>query len=71
MKKDNKEKEMLPEYDFSNGVRGKYYKAYREGSNVVILDPEVAKEFPDSKSVNEALRYLTEIIKSHKEAKKV
>lgn len=44
-----------PEYDFSGGFRGKYYKAYRQSSNVVILDPDVAEIFRDSASVNETL----------------
>jgi hypothetical protein len=56
--------EMLPEYDFSGGVRGKYYEAYQQSSNVVILDPDVAEVFHDSVSVNEALRLLTRIAKS-------
>ncbi|MBN1411663.1 MAG: hypothetical protein JW969_12520 [Spirochaetales bacterium] len=58
--KNNKQKEteMLPEYDFSKGVRGKYHKAYKEGTNIVILEPEIMKEFPDSKSVNKGLREL-------------
>jgi hypothetical protein len=56
-------REMLPEYDFSHGVRGKYYKAYTTGSNVVVLEPEVVKEFPDSKSVNEALKQLVPAMK--------
>jgi hypothetical protein len=56
--------EMLPEYDFSGGVRGKYYEAYQKASNVVILDPDVAEVFHDSVSVNEALRLLTRIAKS-------
>ncbi len=60
--------EMRDEYDFSKGVRGKYAKDYAEGSNVVVLDPEVAEEFPDSKSVNEALRSLLPIIKEHTHA---
>jgi hypothetical protein len=46
------------EYDFSGGVRGKYVKRYQRGNNVVILDPALAKAFPDSKSVNDALRAL-------------
>ena len=50
--------EMLTEYDFSKGVRGKYARQYAEGSNVVVLSPELAKVFPDSKSVNAALRTL-------------
>jgi hypothetical protein len=52
---------MLDEYDFSKGVRGKYVKRFAEGSNVVVLSPDVAKVFPDSKSVNEALRTLVKI----------
>jgi hypothetical protein len=49
---------MRAEYDFSGGVRGKYVDQYRRGTNVVLLDPEVAEAFPDSKSVNDALRAL-------------
>ena len=50
--------EMRPEYDLRGGVRGKYYKQYTEGTNVVLLDPDVAAIFRDSESVNEALRLL-------------
>ena len=77
MKEPDKE-EMLPEYDFSDGVRGKQYRAYREGHTVTIhrgdgaaetrhytpepgmveLDPDVQAYFPDSESVNQALRRL-------------
>ena len=53
--KTNSNGKMRKEYDFSCGVRGKYAKSYAKGSNVVVLDPDVAQEFPDSKSVNEAL----------------
>jgi hypothetical protein len=52
---------MLPEYDFSQGVRGKHAKSYAEGTNIVVLAPDVAKYFPDSESVNAALRCLVEI----------
>jgi hypothetical protein len=52
---------MKAEYDFSGGVRGKYANRYRRGTNVVLLDPELAKAFPDSKSVNDALRALVAI----------
>jgi hypothetical protein len=55
--------EMKPEYDFSGGIRGKYYQAYKQSSNVVVLDPDVAEIFPDSASVNEALRLLAKIAK--------
>jgi len=47
---------MLPEYDFSRGVRGKTWRRYAAGANVVVLDPDNAKAFPDSVAVNEALR---------------
>ena len=57
--------EMRAEYDFSKGVRGKYYKRLaKEGSNVVILEPDIAKAFPDSASVNEALRVVLRAGKS-------
>ena len=52
------ENEMRPEYDFGGGVRGKYYTQYMEGTNVVLLDPDVASVFRDSESVNQALRVL-------------
>ena len=58
------EDEMRPEYDFSGGVRGKYYEAYRRASNIVVLDPDVAGVFRDSASVNEALRLIAKIAKS-------
>jgi hypothetical protein len=50
--------EMRPEYDLRGGVRGKYYQQYREGTNVVLLDSDVAAVFRDSESVNQALRVL-------------
>ena len=59
---------MKSEYDFSKGTRGKYAERYARGCNVVVLDPEVTKEFPDSKSVNDALKSLAHIIKTHQEA---
>ena len=52
---------MRPEYDFTGGVRGKFYKDYMKGTNVVLLDPDVAEVFPDSVAVNEALRVLVQI----------
>jgi hypothetical protein len=53
--------DMLDEYDFSEGVRGKYAKRFAEGTNVVMLAPDVAAMFPDAESVNEALRALVQI----------
>jgi len=52
--------DVLPHYDFSAGVRGKYVARYREGTNVVLLDPDVAKRFPDAAAVNRALRVLAD-----------
>ena len=54
--------EMRPEYDFSGGVRGKHAARYAKGTNIIVLDPDVAKVFPDSASVNEALRALLPIM---------
>ena len=61
---DELEDELRPEYDFSNmagGVRGKYVERYRAGTNLVLLDPDIAKAFPTDASVNEALRLLLQI----------
>ena len=60
----NDEREMLAEYDFSGGVRGKYAGRFARGSHVVVLDPDVAAAFPDAKAVNEALRLLIKVAKS-------
>lgn len=56
--------EMLPEYDLTGGVRGKYVERYRQGTNVVLLDPDVAKNFTSSEAVNEALRELVRLRKA-------
>ena len=56
----NEEVEMLDEYDFSNGAIGKYAKQYAEGTNIVVLEPDVAEVFPDSAAVNQALRKIIE-----------
>jgi len=56
-----RDEDMLAEYDFRLGVRGKYADRYAEGSNVVVLDPDVAARFPDSKAVNDALRRLEQL----------
>jgi hypothetical protein len=54
--------DILPDYDFSSGVRGKYAKRYAKGSNVVVLDPDVAKVFANSKNVNRSLRNLAKTL---------
>ena len=59
--------EMLDEYDFSGGVRGKYAARFAQGSSIVVLDPDVAQVFADSESVNRALRALAEIIQRQSE----
>ena len=59
--KGKRDPDMLPEYDFSKGERGKYAKRYAEGTNLVILAPDVAAAFPDADSVNQALRSLIRI----------
>ena len=58
--------DMLEEYDFSGGVRGKYVSKYKEGTNLVILDPELIEYFPDSASVNEALKSLAKLMKKYR-----
>jgi hypothetical protein len=54
---------MRDEYDFSKGERGKYAQRYREGTNIVLLDPELRKSFPNDEAVNDALREYLKIKK--------
>lgn len=64
MKKAKKDDEMRSEYkreDLSKGVRGRYYEAYQESHNLVLLKPEVAKAFPTEEAVNEALLSLIKV----------
>ncbi|MGJ5632901.1 hypothetical protein [Nostoc sp. CALU 1950] len=61
---DELEDELRPEYDFSKmagGVKGKYVERYQAGTNLVLLEPDVAQAFPTDASVNEALRLLIQI----------
>ena len=60
--------EMQPEYDFSGGVRGKYAKRFAEGTNVIVLEPDLMRVFPDSASVNHALRLFVEVAKRSRRA---
>jgi len=64
--KSQRDPDMLDEYDFSRGVRGKYVKRLAAGSNFVVLSPEVAAAFPDSDSVNGALLVLIKIANTQK-----
>jgi hypothetical protein len=64
MKKDEESDELQPEYDFSQmpgRVRGKYAEAYRKGTNLARLDPDVAAAFTTDSSVNEALRAILRV----------
>jgi hypothetical protein len=62
MKKMDNDPDMLEEYDFSQGTRGKYAGRCAEGTNVVVIDPDVASYFPDHDSVNDALRHMAAVI---------
>ncbi len=62
--KPSSDPEMLAEYDFRGGVRGKYAARFAAGTNVVVLAPDVAEAFPDSDAVNEALRALMKIARN-------
>lgn len=68
-RKQNKEIEMLDEYDFTGGVHGKYVNRVANSNNSIILEPDVAEVFTDSESVNQALRGLLPIIQ--KQAEKI
>ena len=57
---------MRPEYDFSKGVRGVTAAQFGQGTNVVLLDPDVAEVFPDSVAVNEALRTLARLTRTQR-----
>ncbi|HEV7377869.1 MAG TPA: hypothetical protein VGN95_24510 [Pyrinomonadaceae bacterium] len=64
MESDIEEDELRPEYDLSQlkgRVRGKYVERYRAGTNLVLLEPDVAAAFPDAKAVNDALRLLIKV----------
>lgn len=71
-KMDNKtdlDDELLPEYDetmLKDGVRGKYAEQYAAGTNLVLLDPDVAAAFPNDKAVNEALRFILKVMDDSK-----
>ena len=57
---------MRPEYDFSKGVRGKHAARYSEGTNVVVLEPDVAREFQTADQVNETLRAVSQLLQQHR-----
>ena len=57
-----KDDEMRAHYDFTGGIRGKYARRYADGTNVVVLDPDVARLFPNREAVNETLRAVAQIV---------
>ena len=61
----NDDQDMRDEYDFSKGIRGKYAERYNKGTNVIVIDPDVAEYFSDSKAINDALRSIIPIIKQN------
>jgi hypothetical protein len=65
MSQNDEEDTMREEYDFSGGVRGKHHEAYRQGTNLVLLEPDVARIFKDSATVNAALRMLAKIAQEY------
>lgn len=60
-KKADSDLELRPRYDFSAGARGKYAARYQQGTNIVVLDPDVASVFKTSEAVNEALREVARL----------
>ena len=58
--------DILPEYDFKDGIRGKYAKKFAEGTNIILLAPDVLKDFPDSNSVNKTLRAISKKVNRKK-----
>ena len=65
MKQEHEKDTTRQEYDFSSGVRGKHHEAYHRGTNVVLLEPDVAEVFKDSAAVNAALRALAQVARAH------
>ena len=57
-----RDNDMRDHYDFTGGVRGKYARRYAEGTNVVMLDPDIARLFPNREAVNETLRAVAQIV---------
>ncbi len=62
----SEEDTMRPEYDFGKGVRGKHAARYAEGTNVVVLEADVAREFRTAEQVNETLRAVSKLLQQHR-----
>lgn len=67
-KTENNDSVMQPHYDLAGGVRGKYARRYAQGTDVVVLEPDVARAFPNAEVVNSSLRALAQIIRKQKSA---
>lgn len=66
-KSSNLDDDLRPEYDetvLGDGIRGKYYEQYHQGTDLILLEPDVAKVFPDARAVNSALRLLMNVAKA-------
>jgi hypothetical protein len=70
MKRMPDDPDLLEEYDFSQGVQGKYAGRFREGTNLVLLDPDIAEAFPSDEAVNMALRLVMQLQKLAKSEKR-
>jgi hypothetical protein len=66
MRKESGDDEMREEYDFTEAEVGRYADRLKEGTNLVVIEPDLTDVFPDSRSVNEALRALADIVRSHR-----
>ena len=64
MSKDQEDPDILPEYDFADGVQGKYAERFAAGTNLIRLDSDLLDVFPDAESVNQALRGIAETVRS-------
>ena len=68
MNGENADDDMRAEYDFTKAEVGKYADRFKEGTNLVAIEPSVRDVFPDSRSVNQALRAIADIVRSRKES---
>lgn len=69
-RRDNDRDTLRPEYDFAGAIRGATVTRYRQGTNVVVIDPDVLDVFPDSAAVNDALRALAAVIRQRRRSGK-
>ena len=70
-RKSTNKQETHSEYNFKGGARGKYARRYARGTNVVVLDPDVARAFPNAAAVNQSLRALRDLVRLQKRSRAV